>query len=382
MRYTLTTLLPVVLCFSLASPCLGKIVGGRKLFKFYGRNQFASFHRTNVRWDSSSSAMVLRDGAREGSLESPDVETGFATQQFIVSWNAHTPPGTYVTINIQARSSGLWSRRFVVAIWSRHNDPLERMSVNGQQDDIAEMETETLKLKKPADAFRVSARLHSADGSSSPALRMLAVHALSVNAEVTNVSSWKPVWGKDLPVPERSQLTVPDGQRFCSATCTSMVLAYWSEKIGRPELCVPLQAAVDGIYDKEWGGTGNWSFNTAYAAEFGGLHAYVTRLAGVSQIEQWIARDVPVIASIDYNVLRNRPNGRAGHLVLVRGFTESGDPILNDPYAHLDRGESVRKVVPRADFERSWAGEQGSFGVVYLIYPEGWSVPRNRYSNW
>lgn len=331
---------------------------------------------TSAAWDRGEIVFHEGKGNTGGLIESPYIETGFPFDQVVVSWNAITPPNSYLTVYIRVRSGGFWSRRFTVAIWNQDNRPVQRMSVNGQKDDIAEMDSDTLILKKPGDAFQVSAKLSSLDGETYPALRLLTVDVTDSKAPRARLRARKSVWGSDLPVPERSQLTVPDGSRFCSATSTSMVLAYWAEKLNRPELAVPLQAAVDGIYDKEWGGTGNWTFNTAYAGEFGGLRAYVTRLPGTAAIEKWIAKGVPVIVSIDYNVIRGRKGGRMGHLMVLRGFTPEGDCIINDPYTKLDQGESVRKIFKRKDFERSWLTNVGSLGTVYLIYPDNWSIPR------
>jgi hypothetical protein len=367
------------------------VTGGRRLFKFLDESGFESFSLSGACWDSAGSGIVfLADGAVTesdgfpcGMMESPVVETGFSTDQFVVSWNAITPPGSYLTVYIEARSGGLWSRKFTVAIWTRDNRPVKRMSINGQSDDIARMDTDTLILKSPADAFRVSAKLSSLDGKTYPTVRLLTVHAANRDAARSPLRVRKAVWGKELPLLERSQLTVPDGDRFCSATSTSMVLDYWAHKLNRPELAVSLQTAVDGIYDYEWDGTGNWPFNAAYASEFGGLRAYVTRFSSMAQIEDWIARDVPVIVSTDYNILKHRVNqGRMGHLMVLRGFTADGDCIINDPYTKLDEGESVRRVFKRKDFEPSWLGKDGSLGTVYLVYPDSWDIPRDRYRNW
>ncbi len=385
MKYILLAFLPICLSLALAGSSQAGVVGGRRLFKFQSEADFRGFHLRGACWDDSASGITFdSQGARTdahglpyGFVESPDVEIGFPCDEIVVSWNAVTPPGTYLSVHIQARSSGFWSRRFTVAIWNRDNRPVGRMSVPGQEDDIARMETDVLRLKKPADAFRVSAKLLSVDGQVYPTLRLLTVHTLDANARTDRARARKSVWGKELAVPERSQLTVPDGVRFCSAASTAMVLDYWAQELGRPELSVALADAVAGIYDHEWGGTGNWPFNTAYAAEFGGLRAYVTRTGGVRQAEDWIARGVPVIVSVDYNVLRKRESsGRMGHLMVLRGFTQDGNCIINDPNADLGEGDCVRKVFERGDFERSWLTKEGSRGTVYLVYPDGWDVPR------
>ncbi|MDI6827631.1 MAG: peptidase C39 family protein [Armatimonadota bacterium] len=391
-------LIAIFLLISFASHA--GVVGGRRLFKFESGKDFAPFRFTNAKWNSAVGGVEAEFGS-EGNendkvftcsavvnpypsalIESPDVEIGFPCSEIVVSWNAITPPGSYLRVYIQARSAGIWSKRFTVAIWSRESRADLRTSLKLQKDMFARMESDTLFLTKPADAFRVSAELSTMNGRTYPVLKVLTVHALGKDACSARLRKHREVWGKDLSVPERSQLTVPEGNRFCSATSTAMVLDWWAQKLCRPELSVPLQTAVDSIYDPGWGGTGNWTFNTAYAAELGGLKAYVTRLSSISQIEQWIAKDVPVIVSVDYNVLRGRTGRRMGHLMVIRGFTEDGDPIFNDPYTFIDRGECVRKIFSRSNFEASWLTEEGSRGTVYLIYPDGWDIPKNSYLDW
>ena len=383
------SLFALLFCVALTVSANAGVIGGKRLFRFQTKADFSRFDLTGACWgaDGINYEPPGLDCEGEdftvGMIQSPEIATGLPCDQIVVSWNSITPPGSYLTVYIQARCGGTWSRRFTVGIWNRDNRPVERMSVNGQTDDLAEMDCDILRLKKPADAFRVSAKLSSLDGKTYPTLRMLTVQALNSHDIEVKMRPRKSVWGKDLAVPERSQLTVPEGNRFCSATSTAMVLDYWSQKLNRPELSVPLQEAVDRIYDKEFGGTGNWPFNCAFAAEFGGLKCYVTRFADLAMLEEWIAKDVPVIVSMDYNILMHREaQGKMGHLMVFRGFTDAGDCIINDPYTNLDRGERVRKVFIRGDFAESWLSNKAAMGTVYLIYPDGWKIPANGYLEW
>ena len=81
-----------------------------------------------------------------------------------------------------------------------------------------------------------------------------------------------------LPVPTRSQLDYAGGGAWCSPTSVSMVLSYWSMQLGRSDLNRDVPEVAAAVYDPGWPGTGNWSFNTAYAGSFPGMRAYVTRL--------------------------------------------------------------------------------------------------------
>ncbi|HET6454639.1 MAG TPA: hypothetical protein VFI02_09565, partial [Armatimonadota bacterium] len=246
----------LLICLLLTVYCsLAAASGGKSLFRFDKKSDFTSFKMTGAVWDHNGIVFREGKGVYQGFIESPYVETGFPFDQAVVSWNATTPPNSYLTVYVRVRSGGFWSRRFTACIWNQDNRPVQRMTVNGQEDDIAEMDSDTLLLKKPGDAFQVSAKLSSLDGETYPTLRLLTVDITDSKAPNPRMRARKSVWGTvDLPVPERSQLIVPDGVRFCSATSTSMVLAYWSQKLNCPELTVPLQTAVDGIYDKEWGG--------------------------------------------------------------------------------------------------------------------------------
>ena len=58
---------------------------------------------------------------------------------------------------------------------------------------------------------------------------------------------------------------------------------------------------------------------------------------------------------------------------MIRGFTEAGDVITNDPAVLADT--DARVIYGRADFENVWLG--GSAGIVYVIYPDGIPLPAN-----
>jgi hypothetical protein len=152
-----------------------------------------------------------------------------------------------------------------------------------------------------------------------------------------------------------------------------MVMAYWANVLGQPNLNQTVPMAAQGTYDFAYDGTGNWPFNTAYAASYG-LTSFVTRMSSMSQVEQWIKAGVPIVISVAFNngqlpgePVKNSP----GHLIVIRGFTSTGDVITNDPAAATDA--QVQIVYKRADLENVW--QFGSHGTAYVIYPQGWATP-------
>ena len=108
-----------------------------------------------------------------------------------------------------------------------------------------------------------------------------------------------------------------------------------------------------GVRDRTTGIFGNWPLNTAFA-ESQGLDARVARFYAIEQLEREISEGRPAIISIAFNPgeLDGAPiRSTSGHLIVVRGFTENGDVIVNDPIA--PNSQSVRLVYKREQLGRS-----------------------------
>jgi hypothetical protein len=161
-----------------------------------------------------------------------------------------------------------------------------------------------------------------------------------------------------------------------------MVLAYWGKGPSAAELAWigpgyndrHVAHAARYTYDATYGGTGNWTFNTAYAARYG-VRAFVTQLRSLAEAERFIAAGIPLVASVKIapGSLPGflLPGGSPGHLLVISGSTASGDVVSHDPAATSNA--SVRRVYPRAAFERAWLG--GSQGTVYVIHPATTPLP-------
>jgi hypothetical protein len=152
-----------------------------------------------------------------------------------------------------------------------------------------------------------------------------------------------------------------------------MLMAYWANILKLPQLNVPVPQVAAGTYDQAYRGAGNWPFNMAFAGSYG-LTAYVARFASFDQIEPWIRAGVPIAISIAFRPgeLPGAPiPSSPGHWIVVRGFTQDGSVIVNDPAAATDA--QVRMVFPRAQLEQVW--QRHSSGTAYVVYPPGWQVP-------
>lgn len=306
-----------------------------------------------------------------GTLESPALDAP-AFDRLIPSWNADTPSGTWIQIEVRAMrpAERRWTKYYNLGIWTAGNETVARRSIDGQNDARATVATDTLQLKAGGySRYQYRLTLFTTDRAVSPTVRLVALLTDDSRAPASDSREpYRAAWGVDLAVPQRSQMIYPGGgEVWCSPTSTSMVLAYWGHDVAVPD-------AAAATYDRAYDGNGNWPFNTAFAGTYG-LEAYVTRMRSLAQIEPWIAAGVPVIISIavEPGDLPGAPYTRSsGHIIVVRGFTEHGDVIVNEPYFGSD--DAVRAVYDRAALERVWLTH--SRGTVYLMYPPGHAIPR------
>ena len=320
---------------------------------------------TNLRFDGNTDLRVtLEKNAKTGTLETQPISGNFDTA--VASWNAITPIGSSLLIEVRARFGTRWSRYYRVGTWS--TDPaLPRTSFKGEADADGKLSTDTLELTRMADALQLRVTLNAS--SLIPTLTGLTavLSDSSQHARLALRTSSQTVWGKELAVPAMSQMIYPDGgEVWCSPTSVTMILAYWDAlKASSRADAVP--AAAKAMWDSVYDGSGNWAFNAAYAGAKG-MKAYITRFSSLTDLEPFIARGVPLALSIGWEIGTlsgaHIPSSR-GHIVVLRGFAKNGDPIINDPAA--PNNSSVRTVYDRVQLERAWIAHSG--GIVYLIEP-------------
>ncbi|HEX9990145.1 MAG TPA: peptidase C39 family protein [Chloroflexia bacterium] len=313
-----------------------------------------------------------------GEATGPVTLSTFRFSEAIASWNASTPPGTWIEIQLRGRTGARWTRWYSMGVWASDEATVKRHSMGRQRDMDGSVSVDTLLLKNPrrglaANAFQLKLRLFATDPASVP---LVSSAAVAISTKPTTPGTLTPgnpqLWGKKLAVPQCSQMVYQDGgEVWCSPTSTSMVLAYWR---GDTSACEPrVRAAVDGVYDHLYDGHGNWPFNTAYAAT-AGMEGYVARFSSLAEAEKWIAVGVPVIFSFGWKpgelTGASIPSSN-GHLAVLVGFDSAGNPIVNDPAAPSNG--TVQRTYPRAELERLWLQHSG--GTVYLIHPPGHEVP-------
>ncbi len=310
-----------------------------------------------------------------GEATSPVISTPFRYKEAVPSWNAMTPDGSWIEIQLRAHYGSDWSKWYVLGIWASKAVTVSRHSVDDQRDANATVNTDTFASRNPStdpNDFQLRFRLFSEDGAATPRIRNASV-AFSSDRVPSAVSTGNSaLWNRSINIPSCSQMVYPDGgEVWCSPTSLSMVLGYWNNDAGP---CEPrVRAAVESVFDWIYPGHGNWPFNTAYAATQG-YEAYVARFSSLAQIEEFIAAGVPVVTSIAWGTsqLSGAPIASTnGHLLVVVGFDAAGNPIVHDPAASTDAG--VARTYRRSEFEPLWLKASG--GMAYVVYPSDRIVP-------
>jgi hypothetical protein len=328
---------------------------------------------------------------QSGSWTSPWTDVPFAFDELVASWNATTPATTWIRVEMQAQGSGRETKWYTMQVWASGDTDIHRTSLSGQGSADGFIAIDTfIRSKKaaPLNSYRLKVTLYRKAGSSAtPSVRFLgAMTSAAFNYQIPSTFTGGFV---DLNVPTLSQELhaghFPEydngGEAWCSPTSTAMVLGFWNSGPTAAQLAAfPGAAHMDGqvdyaaryVYDWNYQGAGNWPNNTAYAATFG-LNGFVTRLRSLSEAQRFIEAGIPLVASINGRLPGFLFDKTNGHLLVIRGFTATGDVIANDPavFANAD----AHKTYGRADFESVWLG--GSAGIVYVIYPPGRALPAN-----
>jgi hypothetical protein len=267
-----------------------------------------------------------------------------AARRGVVSWNSLADTGE-LWLRAYGRD-GSAGARLPLARWS----PAERRSFNGR-DALIAVEVDVVSALAPLAWLEIEA---------SAPLELLTLASPPPPAAPRGASGRR----FDLAVPPRSQYTdertplSPEqslrARGWCSPASLAMVLAYFGRELA-------LTDVAERVYDAAYGGTGNWAFNTALAGSLG-LRAYVAFLPDLRAAEDCLASGTPPILSFAWRKaeLTGAPLPESdGHLAVLRGFDERGEPLFNDPAS-----PGVRTSYPRAEFEAVWLRHGG---VAYVV---------------
>lgn len=258
----------------------------------------------------------------------------------VVSWNTDAPVDT---LELVVRCiDGRFSRALPYVSF----EPGRRASLDGF-DGVAAIET---------DVVSAGAEIVAIEICSNMPLRRVAV-STPVHDGPPRASERSGATTLDVPLRSQYVAAAPGERGWCTPAATAMLLgAHGIERdVGQ---------VAAAVYDSRYHGTGNWTLNMAYAGAQG-LAGAAAFLRDLVSVEGFIARGIALAASISWEPgeLPGAPLERsAGHLVVIAGFDERGDVLVNDPAQ-----PAVRHVYPRGPFERCWLDHDG---VALLVARE------------
>ncbi len=270
---------------------------------------------------------------RSAQLSFPPAHSG------VLSWNTFAEKGT-LEFRLLSQRSGLtpW---LPYAQWS----PGKRSSFSASQDGV----------RVEVDVIRSAQRFDSVEVRAPGVFFDTVWFATPCDSEPSLPYA---TTARILDVPPLSQYGGHGERGWCSAASLAMLNAYHG-------LQHSVEETAAAVFDEAYGGTGNWAFNAAFSGSLG-LRAAVTYLRNLDRAQRLIEAGIPIALSYRWKSgeLAGAPVEHSdGHLVVLCGFTESGDCVVNDP-AH----QPVRTVYPRAELERLW---QRGGGVAYVVAPHG-----------
>ncbi|MFF9174989.1 peptidase C39 family protein [Streptomyces sp. NPDC014793] len=321
--------------------------------------------------------------------------------EVIASWNAHTPEGTWLQVELCGTySDGTDTPWYVMGRWAAGDQDIKRTSVDDQTDGKSTIWTDTFSIDDASTGLRLASyrlrlTLYRTPGTRlTPTVWRLGAMGSDIPDRFT-VPASAPALSRELAVPRYSQEIhkgqYPEydngGEAWCSPTSSQMIIEYWGGRLTPEQLSwvdpsyadPQVDHAARYTYDNQYQGCGNWPFNAAYAATFDGIQGVVTRLTSLTDVETLVAAGIPAITSQSFlkTELTGAGYGTSGHLMTVIGFTADGDVIANDPASPSD--DAVRRVYLRREFENIWLRTKrydatgkvrsGTGGVCYLYFP-------------
>lgn len=308
---------------------------------------------------NDGSSLVLDDSVKEGSILMQPFTFSEPFNRGLPSWNgvASSDESSGFKIEMRFLINNEWSKWLSAGYWDKYIWG----SYGPTNFDYGEIDIDNVKLYEYATTFQYRVRLkrNYLDYKSASIRRLsFAVsdseHPVDIDAIVADNPD--PIFIKTNFL---WQFSIDDeiGGSICSPTTVSMILLSYDIDVD------PLSFA-QRTYDPHFHLFGVWPRVVTHASEYG-LTGAVTRYRTWSEARTVLDNGGRIAMSVGQPLY-------SGHLIMLAGFDDDGNPIVHDPAK--SNGESY--VYDKEDLSKSWFNKGG---VSYTFYPDTLysSIPEN-----
>ncbi len=312
----------------------------------------AAFNGTEISSDGKS--IILSKGITEGDVTFGPDSSGYPFNRGLPSWNGNAPNDSSsfkVLMRFYDAKSGYgWSSWLTVGYWKANIwNSYGSTSFFGGKIDI---DNAVLNSYFSKWQFKVILKRINSE-QPSPGIHKLSFFVsdqkTTDNINLTSVINDKP-GNIFIPTDFFYQYSIdPDiGGDICSPTSVSMILHSFNIKVD------PLKFARD-TYCTYWQMFGIWPRVVQNASGYG-LDGAVTRYRSWSEAYKVLSEGGRIAMSVGSPLY-------SGHLIMLAGFDDAGNPIVHDPAKSNGYGYKFNKTL----LSESWF-EKG--GVAYTFFPE------------
>jgi hypothetical protein len=294
---------------------------------------------------------------QSGTWTSPDYSTSFGFNELVASWNATTPNGTWIQVEMQPKMlDGHWAKWYILGRWSSSDSDFHRTSVGGQGDADGFVSIDTWFAKDHvAVAYRLKVTLFRRAGSSAtPTLTRLNAVAMNLTNQKMTFPSATHDDGAERPRPPAVLAGDPPRRLPAVRQRRRGVVQPDVDVDGRLLLGLELHADADRIpvgHDALGASTTTRgsttpparSTTTTTTAPATGRSTRRTRPRGARRGRDGAAQPArgravhqrrrPARRSVAWesNKLDGGIKSTNGHLMVIGGFTANGNVIAYDP---------------------------------------------------
>jgi len=303
----------------------------------------------NIKYNSDTSALQLREGKLNGHIILNSQESEELFNRGLPSWNG-TAPDASSSFAVQMRfpDGDGWSPWLTVGFWQ---DFIWGGSINTSYSD-GHIDIDYVKLYSYQSEwqFKIIMKRNKTEYAS-PTIHKLSFFVsdsrTTDNVDILSIVADDP---EEIFIPTDFlyQYGIDDeiGRSICSPTSVSMILKSYGIEVD------PLNFARD-TKDPYYGIFGVWPRVVQHAAEYG-LDGAVTRYRSWSEAREVLAKGGRIAMSVG-------PPLYSGHLMMLAGFDENGNPLVHDPAESNGYSYKFNKT----QLSRSWFNKGG---IAYTFY--------------